>query len=182
MGSLPRFDARRSGQEDLQKGWGPGLNLDSSNLTPRSQARCRCREIARPEPFFEWCVLGKARSGAAQTADGQGGNVARRTAFHWGPRAKRGRMRSDGPPNAGVRARRALGGNGPMNWRAASRGASLNLAMHASPLLECLSPVPQRLGPGRPEAPIAWSWRGRPELGARHGLDLTGYPEVGKSC
>src|SRR5260370_29628585 len=43
------------------------------------------------------------------------------------------------------------------------------------------SPVPQRLGPGRPEAPIAWSWRGRPELGARHGLDLTGHPEVGKS-
>src|SRR5712692_8348602 len=61
-----------------------------------------------------------ARQGAAQTADAKAG-VALGGAHTFGAPAVGGRMLSDGPANAGVSARRALGGNGPMHWRVFSR-------------------------------------------------------------
>ena len=49
---IPRLNcwAKRSRHRDPLEGMGAGEPQITQKLTPRSQARCRCREIARPEP------------------------------------------------------------------------------------------------------------------------------------
>src|SRR2546429_9762041 len=81
------------------------------------------------------------RRGPDRRRQGRGG--ARRSAFLRGPRVVvAGAAKSAGPPNAGVSARRALGGNGPMNWRAFPRTHRLKVAGFARP-------------PERPDDPLA---------------------------
>src|SRR5712691_10766407 len=81
-------------------------------MSSRSAARWR-PSISWPTwKVSKWCARGTSstRRGPDRRRQGRGG--ARRSA------SRRCVTTSAGPPNAGVSARRALGGNGPMHWRA----------------------------------------------------------------